>query len=70
MEQRNDNTNYWKSIKNRHSRFEKIRPECQLMSTSQNVSNCTVVTVFTGRENLRDVLLGNWHYLRTKLFLG
>ena len=45
MEQRNDNTNYWKSIKNPHNRFEKIRPECQRISTSQNISNCTVDVV-------------------------
>ena len=28
------------SMKNPHNRFEKIRPECQLMSTSQKVSTC------------------------------
>ena len=72
-EQKND-INNWKSMKNPHNRFEKIRPEARLISTSQNVSTCVVDGV-PGGENLRDVLLGNWdygranHFFRTRIFL-
>ena len=39
-EQTNDDINNWKPIKNPHNRFKKIRLECRLMSTKQNVSTC------------------------------
>ena len=42
----NDDIINCKSMKNPHNRFEKIRPECRLMSTKQNVSSCIVDGAF------------------------
>ena len=53
-------------MKNPHYCFEKLRSKCRLMSTSQTLLP-VLLTGFTGGEDLRDTLLGNWHYLRDNL---